>query len=251
MTVGPHLLGRVPSTYDDRDHRLTVEYARLLTVTAPPTAMAAPTRSRPKDQGQTPRCVGYSGEFGRLIGELPDVHHVVRFDPNDIYDRCKQLDGDPTGDGTSVRVAIGVLMDPGAVVTTAAKSSGVAKGDRLRIAGYARLRTINDVKLAIANFRSAWFGLPWYNSWFDPTLSGTAYILPVPDSVAGGHAIEAVGYDDALLCPDGTRGAFLLWNTWGKSWAHNSEVWLPYSYIDLSATMDWEAWRTTDVAGDR
>lgn len=247
MTVGPHLLGRVPSTYDERDHILAVHYSKLLTAAVIPAAVKAPTTSHPKDQGETPRCVGYSGEYGRLITELPDLHHVVRFDPDDLYDRCKEIDGSPGSDGTSLRAAITVLQGQGALVMKASATSGVKVGRRLKIKGYARLRTRDEVKAALTNLRHAWFGLPWYNSWFRPANGN----LPAPDSEAGGHAILAVGYDDTHINLDGTLGAFLLANSWGTSWGIKGRVWLPYEYVNLSDTnMSWEAWSTTDIKGD-
>jgi hypothetical protein len=71
-------------------------------------------------------------------------------------------------------------------------------------------------------------GLQWANSWFAPETNGT---LPVPDYVAGGHALVIAAYDDRSSC-------FTIANSWGTSWGSQpfsaqSRGWcyLPYSYV--------------------
>ncbi len=69
---------------------------------------------------------------------------------------------------------------------------------------------------------------------------------PETDSVVGGHAVVAVGYDNKKVIknerqgkPEST-GAFLIRNSWGKDWGENGYGWLPYDYVlkwDLAS--DW------------
>lgn len=66
------------------------------------------------------------------------------------------------------------------------------------------------------------FGFTVYSS-----ISNDGWI-PIPtknDSVEGGHAIVAVGYDDA-------KKALLIRNSWGTSWGHSGYGWLPYWYVE-------------------
>ena len=44
-----------------------------------------------------------------------------------------------------------------------------------------------------------------------------------------GHAIVCIGFNDDKACPDGTKGAWLLRNSWGKDSGENGDTWLPYS----------------------
>lgn len=68
------------------------------------------------------------------------------------------------------------------------------------------------------------FGFAVYGSY---QYSGKNGHFPFPcpkESVAGGHAVVAVGYDDAKkiknpLCGKETTGALLIRNSWGLSWA--------------------------------
>ena len=52
--------------------------------------------------------------------------------------------------------------------------------------------------------------------------------MPMPkipqESVRGGHAVLAVGYDDS-------KQAVLIRNSWGKDWGIKGYFWMPYAYI--------------------
>ncbi len=89
------------------------------------------------------------------------------------------------------------------------------------------------------------FGFPVYASIDQATASGK---IPWPaphERVMGGHALVAVGYDDALPItnagPDGstTKGALLIRNSWGTAWGDRGYGWLPYEYIVKKQAVDW------------
>ncbi len=107
-------------------------------------------------------------------------------------------------------------------------------GERIKIAAYARLRTLTEVKQTIAAYGDAWIGSPWSKAWFTPGPDG---VLPAPDQSAGGHAYKFVGYDDS-------KSAFLMQNSWGSSWGLLGHAWMPYQYVLLGDTIEWEAWQT-------
>lgn len=58
--------------------------------------------------------------------------------------------------------------------------------------------------------------------------------IPLPtslDSLQGGHAVMAVGYDDNHIVPGSSRGSLIIRNSWGPSWGENGYGYLPYEYL--------------------
>lgn len=75
----------------------------------------------------------------------------------------------------------------------------------------------------------------------------------------GGHAVLAVGYDDAHVNNDGTLGAFLMQNSWGKTWGTNHPhdvpgagnegfFWVPYTAFPGRRWFDAIVIQTLDTA---
>lgn len=68
--------------------------------------------------------------------------------------------------------------------------------------------------------------------------------FPCPGEKAQwGHAIVAVGYDDAkkiknTKCDKKTTGALLIRNSWGPGWGDNGYGWLPYDYVLEKLALD-------------
>lgn len=64
--------------------------------------------------------------------------------------------------------------------------------------------------------------------------------IPFPkaiDSILGGQAMTAVGYDDNLRIGS-DRGALLVRSCWGKAWGHGGYGWLPYAYLRERLAVD-------------
>jgi C1A family cysteine protease len=57
------------------------------------------------------------------------------------------------------------------------------------------------------------------------------FTYPTPkESVQGGHAVVAIGYDDKRKIGAET-GALKIRNSWGTSWGEDGYGWLPYRYV--------------------
>jgi len=91
----------------------------------------------------------------------------------------------------------------------------------------------------------AMFGFTVYDSISQADDDG---LIPLPtkaDRVAGGHAVVAVGYDDAKKVRNAakgarsTTGAFLVRNSWGDAWGEGGYGWLPYDYVRTGLATDW------------
>jgi len=80
-----------------------------------------------------------------------------------------------------------------------------------------------------------------FGFWGFPSFSSSDVKGGIPYPCAGeraiwGHAIVAVGYDDAKKITNtinnkATTGALLIRNSWGTGWGDNGYGWLPYDYI--------------------
>lgn len=61
------------------------------------------------------------------------------------------------------------------------------------------------------------------------------------EKVLGGHAVCLVGYDDTKVMPDGSKGAFLVRNSWGPTWGVGGYFWMAYNYV-ADPTLAWDFW---------
>lgn len=64
------------------------------------------------------------------------------------------------------------------------------------------------------------------------------------DSLIGGHAVLAVGFDDQKKIGK-DKGALLIRNSWGETWGEGGYGWLPYSYIEAGLSADF--WSMVDA----
>lgn len=104
---------------------------------------------------------------------------------------------------------------------------------------------INSIKTYLAAGLPSMFGFSVYSSY---TQANTTGKIPYPapgESVVGGHAIVAVGYDDAMKIKNTkpgsieTKGALLIRNSWGTAWGMAGYGYLPYEYVLKSQAVDW------------
>jgi C1A family cysteine protease len=100
-----------------------------------------------------------------------------------------------------------------------------------------QLAGFEDVKNALADGHPVAFGFLVMEN---IKRIGPDGVLPMPqdgDSVLGGHAVLAVGYDDA-------RQLLIVRNSWGAEWADHGYFYMPYAFVTAgSYTMEWwTAW---------
>ena len=116
---------------------------------------------------------------------------------------------------------------------------------RLDPPGTTRSNLLTQIKTYLANGLPSMFGFTVYSSISQGNTTGK---IPYPtrgEKVLGGHAIDAVGYDDNLKIkntnPGGieTTGALLIRNSWGTRWGSAGYGWLPYKYVLDGLATDW------------
>lgn len=102
---------------------------------------------------------------------------------------------------------------------------------RLDPAGIAPADALGNIRTYLAANLPSMFGFTVYSSIYSNL--GTKGEIPFPGGkvkVVGGHAVIAVGYDDARMI-DGRKGALLIRNSWGTGWGDGGYGWLPYDYV--------------------
>ncbi len=116
---------------------------------------------------------------------------------------------------------------------------------RLDPHGTSKTVLLNRIKTHSAAGLPSMFGFTVYSS---ISQAGAAGKIPYPTSgetILGGHAVVAAGYDDNLKIKNAnpgaaeTKGALLIRNSWGAGWGSGGYGWLPYDYVLKGLAVDW------------
>jgi len=109
---------------------------------------------------------------------------------------------------------------------------------RLDRAGTPGKDVLSAVKRNLAAGLPSMFGFTVYSSM--PGIGEGSGDIPYPqtgEAVKGGHAVVAVGYDDARTIGN-EEGALLVRNSWGVGWGEKGYGWLPYRYVLAQVAVD-------------
>ncbi|MNS15440.1 Papain family cysteine protease [compost metagenome] len=93
------------------------------------------------------------------------------------------------------------------------------------------LANLDDIKTAIADGKSVAFGFMVYRNFMRIGANG---VMPMPSgNPIGGHAVLAVGYDDA-------KEMLIVRNSWGAGFGDKGYFYMPYAFAkDSEQAMEW------------
>jgi C1A family cysteine protease len=116
---------------------------------------------------------------------------------------------------------------------------------RLDPPGISPSAIVASIKTNIAAGIPSMFGFTVYDSIKQAATTGKIPFPCAGETVLGGHAIDAMGYDDKMKikntnqCGLETTGAFLIRNSWDIGWGDKGYGWLPYDYVLKGLADDW------------
>ena len=214
------------------------------------------------DQGSQGSCAGWAvGYYYKTYQEVKQhgwdaARSDRRFSPSWLYNQASG--GSDTGttypDVFDIMKQQGIVdiqefpYNPGDCGKTPT-SRQMEAGKPYRIANYAAIWTyprgndIRDIKAHIVAGDPVALAVPVYENFYN-CQNGFVGVPPKGKSCLGGHALLAVGYDDAA---GGGQGGIKIENSWGNGWGSSGFAYLSYEFVEQYV---WEAWVMTDRASD-
>ncbi len=231
--------GWIPDLPDQRD----VPYIRLaLAIPKLPSAVDLRSFCSPiADQGKLGSCTAFA-----LVGNLEflkkkrlrkifDFSELFLYYNERIIAHTQKVDsGASLRDGIKTLVKAGDCLEqywPYQIKKFKIEPSPEAykNGLNYQILTYFHLYTIEEMKHTISTGYPFVFGFAVYESFESKKVKKTG-IMPMPEAgerMVGGHAVCAVGYDDA-------KQQLIIRNSWGTDWGDRGYFYMPYAYVTNS-----------------
>jgi C1A family cysteine protease len=201
-----------------------------------------------EDQGDIGACAGHAvvgalefleikeTRYGDGLGDLSRL--MAYYSGRELEGTVEDDAGCQIRDVVKAAAKVGVCAEtlwPYDVTRFAVKPSDDAYADAAqhRITTYHRIVGLDAARACLAEGFPFIFGFIVYNS-FDSDEVARTGIQPMPQAnerELGGHAVLAVGYDDAAQ-------QLIVRNSWGEGWGLKGYFRMPYGYIENASLSD-------------
>lgn len=191
-----------------------------------------------EDQGNLGSCTGNAIAGALELLEIKKGKPFVDLSRLWIYYHERRYEGSIGEDaGAYIRDGIKAVRLVGAaredlwpynISKFADKPSAAAYADAKtrKFKSYQRILSLSDMLRCLANGLPFTFGFSVYTDFLSDRVArtGTVNLPKRGESLEGGHAVLAVGYDMA-------KSRFLVRNSWGPSWGQAGHFTIPYAYL--------------------
>lgn len=241
------LLGCIPDTPDHRDFKYKLP-AHLTAVKLPDAVdlrLACPPIG---DQGNLGSCTAWAI---LAAARFDQIQMGQDFDPSELFlYYCERVVEKTTNkdNGAMIRTGVSCLNKQGVCIDavwpynigkfkTAPSATAYSTALKHKSSSYARVnQDLTSLKTVLAGGKPFIFGFVVYGSFISNAVAMTGTV-PMPkkgESILGGHAVCAVGYDDSTQ-------RFICRNSWGTDWGMAGYFTMPYAYI-TNSTLTSDIW---------
>jgi C1A family cysteine protease len=220
------------STPDHRDYAFSLQAPAVLPSIVPPFDGNNPV----EDQGQLGSCTGNSSTTAlEIVTKSNPLSRLMAYYNARIFEGTTRQDA-----GAELRDVIKGFQTYGVCEeinwpyiikkfkTKPTKSAyKKALAIQAKIKSYERVTSLTQFKIALAAGLPVIFGFSVPDYFESAEVANTGYVrFPTAlDSIIGGHAVVAVGYDD-------TKQIIWVRNSWGKDWGLNGDFQMDYQWFD-------------------
>jgi hypothetical protein len=184
------------------------------------------------DQGEQGSCAACAGTAMRQYQEFVDTGLIKKLSEQFIYNNREGLgeEGMYMKDLMRILYKVGVCLNKLCPYGNTEPPTAQAYKDALKrvIQGYARVDTIEELKVALYLQGPCPIAVPVYN------YGNRMWYRRAGDGLLGGHAMCCVGYN---------AEGFIIRNSWSTEWADRGYTILPYGDFECI----WEEWTAIDA----